>query len=316
MSTSSHSSSSFIVLGVALLACASVGYLAIRAQSTATRLETRLAPQLDTLAAHLARAQQQLDQLDLALAQATQATARTMLAAVVPDGDQGMADSLVALEGSVSRLEQLMDTAGIEGAATNATADPTSLSAMLDEYTQRKTVQTLQQAMQKRNAEQHETDKQKYGEELVTLYDKARFRWGRGRGRGNNNNQDRDAAIDELAKKYPDANATGMVLAERAVGSMFHGNYADAEKYYAQISNNRNFDNVVTDWGMEAVPMLQYNLARYYIDQNRRGDAERLLDSLEQKYPQSLLMTMGRGRDHGPQTTASAAQELRQRLQR
>jgi len=105
MSTSSHSSSSFIVLGVALLACASVGYLAIRAQSTATRLETRLAPQLDTLAAHLARAQQQLDQLDLALAQATQATARTMLAAVVPDGDQGMADSLVALEGSVSRLE-------------------------------------------------------------------------------------------------------------------------------------------------------------------------------------------------------------------
>jgi len=315
MSTASHSSSTFIVLGIALLACASVGYLAIRAQRTATRLENRLVPQLDTLAAQLARTQQQLAQLDEALAQATQAASRAMLAAGAPDGEQGMADSLVALEGSVSRLEQIMDTTGIEGAATNATADPTALSAMLDEYTQRKEIQTLQQTMQKRNAEQHQIDKQKYGEEVAALYEKARFRWGRGRGR-DNNNQERDAAIDALAKQYPDANATGMVLAERAIGSMFHGNFTDAEKYYAQISNNRNYDNVVTDWGMEAVPMLQYNLAKYYIDQNRRGDAERMLDSLEQKYPQSLLITMGHGHDQGPQTSARAAQELRRRLQR
>ncbi|MCX7002430.1 MAG: hypothetical protein NTV22_04055 [bacterium] len=314
MSTSSHSSSTFIVLGIALLACASVGYLAIRAQRTATRLENRLVPQLDTLAAQLARTQQQLAQLDEALAQATQAASRTMLAAVAPDGEQGMADSLVALEGSVSRLEQIMDTTGIEGAATNAIVDPTALSAMLDEYTQRKEVQTLQQTMQKRNAEQHQTDKQKYGEEVAALYEKARFRWGRGRGR-NNNNGDRDAAIKELTEKYPDSYATGMVLAETAVGAMFHGDYANVEKYYDQISNNRNYEGVVTDWGFEAVPVLQYNLARHYIEQNRPNDAVKLLDSLEKNYAQSLLPQMGRGPDHTPQTAARAAQQLRQRLQ-
>jgi len=314
MTTSSHSSS-FIVLGIALFACAAVGYMAIRAQSATTRLAQQLVPQLESLQTQVALARQQLTQLDLALAQATQATARTMLAGLdMPDGDQGMADSLVALEGSVSRLEQIMDTTGIEGAATNETIDPAALREVLDEYTQRRVVQTLQEAMRKRNAEQHQTDTQKYGEQIAALYDKARFRWGRGRGR-NNNNGDRDAAIKELTEKYPDSYATGMVLAETAVGAMFHGDYANVEKYYDQISNNRNYEGVVTDWGFEAVPVLQYNLARHYIEQNRPNDAAKLLDSLEKNYAQSLLPQMGHGPDHTPQTAARAAQQLRQRLQ-
>ncbi len=316
MSTSSHSSS-FIVLGIALLACAAVGFLAVRAQNSSTRLAQQLVPQLETLQTQMALARQQLVQLDLALAQATQAAARTMLATrVAPDGE-GMADSLVALEDSVSRLEQLMDTTGLEGAATNDTIDPTALREVLDEYTQRRLIQTLQEASRKRNAEQHLTDTQKYGAEIAALYDKARFRWDRGRGggRGRDNRAERDAAVKELTEKYPDSYATGMVLAESAIGAMFHNDYASVEKYYEQISNNRNYEGVVTDWGFEAVPALQYNLARYYVEQNRQGDAIKLLDSLEKNYAQSLLPPMRPGHDHSPQTAAQAAQQLRQRMQ-
>jgi hypothetical protein len=304
-------------LGIALLACAGVGYLAVRAQNNTARLEQRVTPRLEALAAQLTGAQQQLAALGQTLGLATQSAARVArVAAAVPDEDQDMVNSLLALEGSVSRLEQIVDTAGIESVATNDNIDPAALREVLDEYTQRRTVEALQAALRTRNTEQHLADKQKYGEEIAALYDKARFRWDRGRGRGRDSREERDAAVKELTEKYPDSYAAGMVVAERAVGAMFHGNYTDVEKYYEQISNNRNHDAVVTDWGFEAVPTLQYNLARYYIEQNRRGDAERLLNSLEKNYGNSLLPPMGPGRDHSPQTAARAAQELRQRMQR
>lgn len=234
--------------------------------------------------------------------------------------DTGVADDMVVtamttLEDEVSRLARVLDTTGLEQVATNQ-VDPQALRDVLTEYSERRQIAQAQERLQQRNQELHAEDQKVYGDELNRLYEQARFRWGRG------NDDEREKAFQELVQKYPDAHATAMIAAERAVGALFRDNLEDAERYYAFLQNNPKFAGTVTDWGVEAMPAIQAGLARMYLRQNRRQDAERLITDLEQKYGDSYVFTMGsNGRRGGRRSFEprwergrDVAQSLRERL--
>lgn len=236
--------------------------------------------------------------------------------------DAAFADDMVVvamttLEDEVSRLARVLDTTGLEHVATNQ-VDPQALRDVLTEYSERRQIAQVQERLQQRNQERHAEDQKVYGEELSRLYEQARFRWGRDRG----SDQERETAFQELMQKYPDAHATAMIAAERAVGALFRGNVEDAERYYAFLQSNPKFAGTVTDWGVEAMPAIQAGLAHMYLRQNRRQDAERLINDLEQKYGDSYIVTMGGGGRRGGrrgfeprwERGSAVAQSLRERL--
>lgn len=232
-------------------------------------------------------------------------------------GDDMVVAAMTTLEDEVSRLARVLDTTGLEQVATNE-VDPQALRDVLTEYSERRQIAQVQERLQQRNEELHAEDQKVYGEELNRLYEQARFRWGRDRG----SDEEREKAFQELVQKYPDAHATAMIAAERAVGALFRDNIEDAERYYAFLQSNPKFAGTVTDWGVEAMPAIQAGLARMYLRQNRRQDAERLINDLEQNYGDSYIFTMGGGGRRGGrrgfeprwERGSAVAQSLRERL--
>lgn len=178
-----------IVAVIALVLCLVAGALGLRAQRATSRLETNLHATMQTVQDQLANLQNQLRGLDIAMNIATQQPSRYVAGVgdMSASGDDFVA-SLVALEGSVSRLEQLVDEAGIEDVATNNAVSPTMLRDMVGEYAERRQVETLQQTLRSRNEELHAADKDRYGDAVVTLYEQSRMRFGQG-GRGQDQSQ-------------------------------------------------------------------------------------------------------------------------------
>jgi len=178
-----------IVAVVALVLCLGAGALGLRAQRATSRLETTLHGTLQTLQDRIAGLQSQLHGLDVAVNAVTQQAGRVVAGSMdMADAGDDFVASLVALEGSVSRLEQLVDDAGIEDVATNGAVSPTMLRDMVGEYAERRQVETLQQTLRTRNEELHAADKQKYGDDVVALYEQSRMRFGQG-GRGQDQGQ-------------------------------------------------------------------------------------------------------------------------------
>ncbi|MCX7846605.1 MAG: hypothetical protein N2595_01015 [bacterium] len=204
--------------------------------------------------------------------------------------DDMLASAMTTLEEEVSRLARIVDTTGIEDAATND-VDPQVLRDVLKEYTERRRVAEVRQRLHRRNEELHAQDRNLYGEGLRELYERARFRWGRGR----RSNEEREKAFQEMLQSYPEANATAMVAAERALGALFRGNLEEAERYHAFLQGNPKFAEVVTDWGIEALPAIQTGLAHAYLQRNRRQEAEQLLNNLERNYSSSYILVPGGG---------------------
>lgn len=197
----------------------------------------------------------------------------------------GKRDAPVKERAALKRLEKIVESTGLGQLAENQNMDPAILSELYDEFADRR------QAAQRRdqqlgfNRQLHQADADQYGPELMALYERARLRR-----RGSAERQERDDAFAELLAKYPEANATGMAIAERALVSGFRRNTSEAEKYYDMLRENENFSHIVTDRGVEAMPNIEYYLARQYLRQGNRDDAMPLIQSLE-NYPDSLLFT-------------------------
>jgi len=185
-------------------------------------------------------------------------------------------DWLNLLDSDLGKMENLLAKTGIDQLATNESVNASMLSEMVEEYAQQKKESDFKEMLKKNNDEFHKADKEKYDEKITALYDKAKFRW------RNRNNKESEKAFNTMLKEYPDSYATGMLIAEKAISSGFRNNLDDAEKYYNMLSENKNFDNIVVDWGIEARPAIQYGLANKYIEQNRYDDAKKLIDDLQQ----------------------------------
>jgi tetratricopeptide (TPR) repeat protein len=228
--------------------------------------------------------------------------------AVAIKGKRG--DPLVSQREAVRRLEKIVESTGLEQLAANDNMDPTVFSEMYAEYADRRQTALQREQMLQINTELHKTDEDRYGPELMALYERARLRR-----RGDAERQASDQAFAELLAKYPDAYATGMSIAERAMFSGFRRNTSEVEKYYDMLRQNENFLNVVTDRGVEAMPNIEYYLARQYLRQGSIDSAQALIESLEKNYPDSRLFTGRLGGGRRWQPASQVIPGLRQELE-
>lgn len=225
-----------------------------------------------------------------------------------PVNIDAMSGTLTLMDDSLARLETIVDSTGLEGVATNRMYDPTLLQEMVLEHAERKMIEDTRERLRTVHEEHVAADKEEYGAEVAELYEKARFRR-----RGND--EEREKAFQELVDDYPDAYATGMVIAERAIGNGFRGNTEEVEKYYSQLKGNEKYVSAVTEWGMEAVPAIQSYLARQYIDNGRIDDARDIIDEMKENSANSLVFRIG-GRRRGErfETADKVISDLESRL--
>lgn len=131
---------------------------------------------------------------------------------------------------AIRRLEDIVESTGLEQLAANQNMDPTVLSEIYEEYADRKQVRQRREKLLEKNGDFHKADADQYGDELMALYERARWRRGAGTER-----QDSDSAFAELLAKYPEAYATGMSVAERALDAGFRRKTSEVVKYYKCI---------------------------------------------------------------------------------
>ena len=217
------------------------------------------------------------------------------------------ADPLVSQREAVRRLEKIVESTGLEQLAANEEMDPTLLSEMYAEFADRRQTAMQREQLLQINTQLHNADEDRYGPELMALYERARLRR-----RDDADRQESDRAFAELLAKYPEAYATGMAIAERALVSGFRKNTSEVEKYYEMLRQNENFANVVTDRGVEAVPNIEYYLVRQYLRQGSIDSALVLIDSLEKNYPDSRLFAGRSGSRRRWQPASQLIPKLRQ----
>jgi len=211
---------------------------------------------------------------------------------------------------TLKRLEQILDSTGLKQLAENGEVNPEIFQKIYDEYVYRDQIASHHEQLLQKNRLLHGMDDQNYDEQLMSLYQRARILRGPGKKQADSAN-----AFGEMLEKYPDAYATGMVIAERAFQSAFRRNISEVEDYYTLLRGNDNFLNIVTDRGIEAVPNIQYHLVRQYIRDGRVEDAQVLLNSLEENYADSFIRARRQG--HGPrwqpvpQVTESLYQQIK-----
>jgi hypothetical protein len=224
--------------------------------------------------------------------------------------EKSKGDPLISQREAIRRLEKIVESSGLEQLAANENMDPTVFSEMYAEYADRRQTELKRELLLEINTELHQADEDRYGPELMALYEKARLRR-----RGEPDRQASDRAFAELLAKYPDAYATGMAIAERAMFSGFRRNTTEVEKYYDMLRRNENFLNVVTDRGVEAMPNIEYYLARQYLRQGNPDNALALVESLEKNYPNSRLFTGRFGSGQRWQPASQVIPSLRQEVE-
>lgn len=161
-----------------------------------------------------------------------------------------------------------------------------------------------------RNAALHQADREKYGDQAGALFYASRFNPSGG-GAGA---EASEAAFSQLLTEYPEANATGMAIGERALESALKANTVAAEEYYKMLTANENFSSVVTDQGIEVMPALQGYLAYQYIQQGRFNEVETLLDSLESNYGDGLMAVPGQRGEAEWRPVSEVSRDLRSQL--
>lgn len=248
--------------------------LAKNNRQTLGRLQQEIAGLKAQLAALQAQAQTEDDSIPI----------KSKTAHAAAAGSKG--ESPMAQREAVRRLEKIVESTGLERLAANEDMNPAVLSEMYAEFADRKEAVLQHEQLLQINTDLHKADEDRYGLELMALYERARLRR-----RDDTDRQESDRAFAELLAKYPDAYATGMAIAERALISGFRRNTSEVEKYYDLLRQNENFSSVVTDRGVEAVPNIEYYLARQYLKQGSADSAVALIESLEKNYPDSRLFT-------------------------
>ncbi len=199
-------------------------------------------------------------------------------------------DWLNMLDNDLQKIEKTLSQTGLNSLATND-VDPVLLKEMFAEFSDKKELQVYQEKLRTFNSELHESDKNKYNAKIAKLYESAKFLMGR---RGDRDK--REKAFEEILEKYPDSYSTGMLIAERAIGASFRGKTEDIEKYYKMLNDNDEFKNIVVDWGAEAVPTIQVQLANRYIGEGRIDEARKILNELEDKNDNSYILAPTPGR--------------------
>ncbi len=270
-----NTGNSLVPVIIAITACLITVIIAVHSTSSAKKYKTQNEQKLQNVLSTMVKISNRLNAISNKLYSAQPKFIVKSSGNSSESGDQTK-DWLNLLDSDLDKMENLLAKTGIDQLATNKNVSAEMLGEMVEEYAQQKKEKDFKEMLKQTNAEFHKADKEKYDEKITALYDKAKFRW------RNRNNKESEKAFNTMLKEYPDSYATGMLIAEKAISSGFRNNLNDAEKYYNMLSENKNFDNIVVDWGIEARPAIQYGLANKYIEQKRYDDAKKMIDDLQQ----------------------------------
>lgn len=151
------------------------------------------------------------------------------------------------------------------------------LNELRTEMSQRKDIALYQRDLIEKKKLLLKADANIYGQKLLDLYKTARATRDSSVKDG-----EREAAFNQMVQQYPDSYATSVVVAERALQEALNANSTAVESYYNLLRESRYGSSVVTEQGVNAVPSIQGFLAQNYIQNGRIGDAEAVIQSLEQ----------------------------------
>ncbi len=182
-----------------------------------------------------------------------------------------------SLQAAVSRLD-------VAGRPTPGA----SYAAPLEEIENGAAAEAYLEQLRTRNREQHEQDAARYGDKLSALYREASAEEGA-------NTRESNRAFGELLEKYPDANATGMAIANRGLLAAMKQRTVDVEMFRNMLSRKETFKRVVTDSHIDAYPALCGYLANQYVMDGRMEDAEAVLKELAESFSDSYVAVGGFG---------------------
>jgi hypothetical protein len=187
----------------------------------------------------------------------------------------------------LDRLEKIISGTGLDRLSDTGKVNPEFMARVYDKYQRATSIDKHRQALVQRNRDLHRTDLDKYGKAIEALYTKARSN---DSGKSDKAaEQEGNQAFTAMVEQYPNANATGMVLAERGLESALALNASEVKQCYDTLRNNENFANIVVDSGIEAVPALETYLVHDYIQNGRLDEAQALVEDMLKNFGDSII---------------------------
>ena len=157
---------SFMAAGAAL-------FFSYKAYRFSTEMDKQYRQSIGQLAQEIASLKDQLATQEMqAEADSTQTVSWTGNAVALKSKEAPLASQREA----VRRLEKIIESTGLEQLAANGTMDPTVLSEMYDEYSEHRHAAEQHEMMLQTNMQLHKADEDRYGPELMALYERARLR--------------------------------------------------------------------------------------------------------------------------------------------
>ena len=214
----------------------------------------------------------------------------------------GPSDGSVASR--LDRLEQLVEASGMARLVTDGNWNAEVLKRVNEQYQEADKVKDRRKSLLTKNSDLHRSDEDRYGKQLDTLYETALL--GLNREASQEEIAAGQQALEKMKQDYPEAYATGMLMAEEALSSALEMNVGTAEAYYQDLRNSSKFKDIVTDTGIEAVPAIQSYLVREYIQAGRIDEANTIIQDMEKNYSESIVPERSQ---EGSQPTYKTASE-------
>ncbi len=297
----------------AVAVCVVAVIVSYRAHNASKQLQKEYRYEMETLRREITKLKKDLiastNKIAQTRAQSTETTSHQSSDTKQTTDKTALEKTSVLQKEALTRLQQIIESTGLDQLAMEENIDPDILREIYDQYAERKQVASHRQHLLERNNQLLSDDAKQYDEEVNTLYQQAHLRR-----RRDLFDKEYEKAFKQMVEKYPDAYATAMVIADRALFSAWNRNTADVEKYYDMLqgSTNENFLKVVTERGVEAVPNIEHYLVRQYMREGRNEEAAYFIESLERNYPENLLFVRRPGSRPGWESVSQVVPILKQ----
>ena len=203
------------------------------------------------------------------------------------DGGAAPGEAGGNLAARLDQLEKFVEASGLARLMADGQWNADVLQRVNTQYREADKIKQRRQSLLTKNSDFHRSDADRYGKSLESLYETALL--GLSREASQEEIAASQQALEKMMQDYPEAYATGMLMAEEALSSALEMNVGTAEAYYQDLRNSSKFKDIVTDNGIEAVPAIQSYLVREYIQAGRIDEANAVIQDMEQNYADSIV---------------------------
>ena len=203
------------------------------------------------------------------------------------DGGAAPGEAGGNLAARLDQLEKFVEASGLARLMADGQWNADVLQRVSTQYREADKIKQRRQSLLTKNSDFHRSDADRYGKSLESLYETALL--GLSREASQEEIAASQQALEKMMQDYPEAYATGMLMAEEALSSALEMNVGTAEAYYQDLRNSSKFKDIVTDNGIEAVPAIQSYLVREYIQAGRIDEANAVIQDMEQNYADSIV---------------------------